>query len=77
MQIIEIFSRFVAEEDLLIYSIDEAILDVTASLNLFFPDPRLTIQQKRYKIASLIQKTVHEELGLVLTVGIGDNPLLG
>lgn len=48
MQIIEIFSRFVAEEDLLIYSIDEAILDVTASLNLFFPDPRLTIQQKRY-----------------------------
>ncbi len=32
-----IFRRFVPDEDLHVYSIDESILDVTASLNLFGP----------------------------------------
>ncbi|MCD5002652.1 Y-family DNA polymerase [Enterococcus saccharolyticus] len=76
MKINKLFQQFVAEEDLLIYSIDESILDVTRSLNLFFPNKKLSRSQKRHQMARLIQQTVYRELGLVLTVGIGDNPLL-
>jgi Nucleotidyltransferase/DNA polymerase involved in DNA repair len=71
----QLFQTFVAEEDLLIYSIDESILDVTASLALFFPH-NISRQQKRWQMARLIQRTAYQKLGLILTVGIGDNPLL-
>ncbi|KAF1291970.1 Y-family DNA polymerase [Candidatus Enterococcus leclercqii] len=71
-----IFREYVADEDLLIYSIDESILDVTASMKLFFPDPTLSRSQKRRLFAQQIQAEVKNKLGLVLTVGIGDNPLL-
>lgn len=62
-----IFRRFVADEDLHVYSIDESILDVTASQNLF---------GSAEVIADAILKTVKNELGLIVTAGIGDNPLL-
>ncbi len=62
-----IFRRFVSDEDLHVYSIDESILDVTASQNLFGPAEA---------IAEAILKTVKDELGLIVTIGIGDNPLL-
>lgn len=65
--IIRIFQRFVANEDLHIYSIDEAFLDVTASERLF---------GDKIDIARQIQRTVFKELKLVVTIGIGDNPLL-
>ncbi|EIW19771.1 MULTISPECIES: Y-family DNA polymerase [Pelosinus] len=62
-----IFRRFVTDEDLHVYSIDESILDVTASRNLF---------GSAEVIAAAILKIVKDELGLIVTVGIGDNPLL-
>ena len=62
-----IFRRFVADEDLHIYSIDESILDVTASLKLF---------GSAEAIAQAILQAVKKELGLIVTAGIGDNPLL-
>nr|WP_211272837.1 Y-family DNA polymerase [Domibacillus antri] len=65
--IINIFKRFVADEDLFIYSIDEAFLDVTASRRLF---------GDKVDIAQKIQRTIFKELKLVVTIGIGDNPLL-
>lgn len=65
--IMAIFRRFVADEDLHIYSIDEAFLDVTASHRLF-GDKRT--------IAKKIQRAIWQELRLVVTIGIGDNPLL-
>lgn len=65
--IIDIFRRFVADEDLHIYSIDEAFLDVTASRRLFGDS---------VTIARRIQHTIWRELRLVVTIGIGDNPLL-
>lgn len=65
--IIEIFKRFVPVEDLHIYSIDEVFLDVTASRRLF---------GNKFEIAKKIQRTIFKELKLVVTVGIGDNPLL-
>ena len=67
MEILRIFKRYVAKEDLLVYSIDESFLDVTKSHKLF---------GSTHDIARKIQRDVWRELGLVLTVGIGDNPLL-
>ncbi|WP_283679182.1 Y-family DNA polymerase [Lentilactobacillus sp. Marseille-Q4993] len=67
LEINDIFRRFVADEDLVPYSIDESILDMTHSWRLFGNSP--------IEVAKLIQKTVHDELGLYLTVGIGDNPV--
>ncbi|AOF49039.1 putative UmuC-like protein [Tetragenococcus halophilus subsp. halophilus] len=71
-----LFKTYVAPKDLLIYSIDESILDITYSLNLFFPDLNLSRQEKRWLMARKIQTEVYEKTGLILSVGIGDNPLL-
>lgn len=67
LQINNIFRQFVADEDLLPYSIDESILDVTHSWQLFGQTPR--------EVAQKIQRTVREQLGLYTTIGIGDNPV--
>lgn len=67
LQINDIFRRFVADEDLFPYSIDESILDLTHSWQLFGSTP--------VEVAKLIQRTVRKELGLYVTVGIGDNPV--
>ncbi len=65
--ICDIFRRYVADEDLLVYSIDEAFLDVSATRNLF---------GEPLDIAKTIQAAIWRELKLVVSVGIGDNPLL-
>ena len=67
LEIISIFKQFVAEEDLHVYSIDESFLDVTHSHSLF---------GSTQAIASQIQALIWDQLHLVVTVGIGDNPLL-
>ncbi|MFL2077151.1 Y-family DNA polymerase [Marinilactibacillus psychrotolerans] len=67
MEIMRIFKQFVATEDLYPYSIDEAFLDVTASKRLF---------GHPHEIALKIQKEIWNKLGLIVTIGIGDNPLL-
>lgn len=72
----QLLKEYVAEEDHLVYSIDESLIDVTDSMQLFFPDTGLSRQEKRWLFAKRIQKEAEEKLGLVLSVGIGDNPLL-
>lgn len=67
-KITEIYLRFVAEEDLHIYSIDEAFLDLTNYLNYYQTDID--------SIAEMILKTILEETKLPATCGIGDNLLL-
>lgn len=67
LQINDIFRRFVADENLWPYSIDESLLDMTHSWRLFGDSPRA--------VARLIQETVRHELGLYTTVGIGENPV--
>lgn len=67
LDILNIFKRYVSEEDLLVYSIDESFLDVTDYHRLY---------GSAETIAKRIQQDVFHELGLVLTIGIGDNPLL-
>jgi DNA polymerase V len=65
--IVDIFRRFVADEDLHVYSIDESFLDSTRS-RLLFGD--------KFEVAQKIQRTIWNELRLVVTIGMGDNPLL-
>lgn len=67
LKIIDIFKRYASDEDIHVYSIDEAFVDVTQSHGLF---------GSTQEIAARIQKEVWRELGLVVTIGIGDNPLL-
>jgi DNA polymerase V len=67
LEIINIFKRYVSKEDLYIYSIDESFLDVTKSHALF---------GSTHDIATKIQRDIWQELKLIATVGIGDNPLL-
>lgn len=67
LKIIEIFKRYVSNQDLHIYSIDESFLDVTYS-HALFGDTR--------EIATKIQLDILNELKLIATIGIGDNPLL-
>lgn len=67
LQINNIFRRFVPDEDLWPYSIDESILDLTHSWRLFGKSP--------LQVARIIQRTVRDELGLYTTIGIGENPV--
>lgn len=62
-----IFNEFVAPEDILPYSIDESILDLTHSWHLF-GNTILEVVRK-------IQHEVKTRQHLLLTVGLGNNPL--
>ena len=70
----DIFRQYVSEEDLHLYSIDESILDITPNWNYlkykFGQDLTMT------KLARIIQLHVKRELGLYLTVGIGDSNVM-
>ncbi|MBJ7523503.1 Y-family DNA polymerase [Lactobacillus sp. CRM56-2] len=67
LQINHIFHQFASEKEVWPYSIDESILDMTYSWRLFGNSIR--------EVARLIQKTIRQQLGLYITVGIGDNPV--
>jgi len=67
LEIINIFKRYVSVEDLHVYSIDESFLDVTHSHALF---------GSTHEIATKIQRDIWQELKLIATIGMGDNPLL-
>lgn len=68
MQILEIFRKYAADEDIHVYSIDESMIDMTKSWRLFGDDP--------YLVGRKIQEDIHDQLGLYTTCGIGENPLL-
>ena len=67
LEIIEIFKRYVSIQDLHVYSIDESFVDVTHSHALF---------GSTREIATKIQEDIKNEMNLIATIGIGDNPLL-
>lgn len=66
--IIDIFRKYAIEEDILVYSIDEAFIRVSPVKKLF--------NASAYQIARMIQRDIYHALGLFVTVGIGDNMLL-
>ena len=68
MQVLEIFQKYAADEDIHVYSIDESMIDMTKSWRLFGKDP--------YLVARKIQVEIKNKIGLYTTCGIGENPLL-
>lgn len=67
-KIVEIYLRFISEEDLYVYSVDEAFLDVTNYLSYY----KLTDEQLALKIL----QTILDETKLTATCGIGPNMLI-
>lgn len=67
-QINELFLKFVSKQELLPYSIDESILDVSHRWQKYGPSVD--------SIVKAIRREIYQQLGLITTVGIGDNPLL-
>lgn len=68
MEVISILLEFVSEEDLHIYSIDEAFLDLTTYLNYYKLDPVSLVEK--------ILERIKEKTGLCATAGIGENMFL-
>lgn len=63
--IFAIYARYIAPEDIHVYSIDEAFLDVTSYLK--------TYEMSAHQLARTIVKDVLGHTGITATVGIGEN----
>lgn len=64
-QIYQIYLRYVAPEDIHVYSIDEVFMDITEYLGIYKVSPR--------ELAKRIIRTVLKETGITATAGIGTN----
>lgn len=64
-RIYEIYLRFIAPEDIHVYSIDEVFIDVTSYLEIYKLSP--------HELAMKIIRTVLRETGVTATAGIGTN----
>ena len=63
--VVGVLYHFVAEEDVHVYSIDEAFIDLTTYLNYYKKTP--------LQMVTTIINQIREETGLQATAGIGDN----
>lgn len=66
--IYSIYLKYVAKEDIHVYSIDEAFLDVTRYLKMY--------KMKSIDLAKLIMKDIYDTYGITATCGIGTNMYL-
>ena len=64
-EVVKILMEFASEEDIHVYSIDEAFIDLTTYLPYYKKTPT--------ELVSLIIQTIKEKTGLQATSGIGDN----
>ena len=60
-----IYLKYIAKEDIHVYSIDEAFMDVTKYMELYQLDAR--------RIGIMIMKDIKDSLGITATCGIGTN----
>lgn len=60
-----IYLRYIAKEDIHVYSIDEAFLDVTKYLKLY--------KMTAFELANKIMSDILKEIGITATCGIGTN----
>ena len=67
-RIYDIYLRFIAPEDIHVYSIDEVFMDVTHYLDTYGMNAK--------ELASQIIRTVQDETGITATAGIGTNMYL-
>ena len=64
-EVVRIMMEYVSDEDIHVYSIDEAFLDITSYLSYYKMTP--------LQLVSKIIQTIKEKTGLQATAGIGDN----
>lgn len=64
-KIYDIYLRYVAPEDIHVYSVDEVFIDVTSYLNIYHMSAR--------ELASKMMETVFQETGITATAGVGTN----
>ena len=64
-EVVRILMEFASEEDIHVYSIDEAFIDLTTYLNYYHKTP--------LQMVTWIINTIKEKTGLQATGGIGDN----
>lgn len=77
LKIQKVLQNYAPEEEIHPYSIDEAFIDLTKSLNYFIPEENLTRRQKLDQISAQIQKEIWKDTGVYSTVGMSNaNPLL-
>ncbi|MBN2877032.1 MAG: damage repair protein [Bacilli bacterium] len=67
-KIVEIYLRFVSEEDIYVYSVDEVFIDMTEYMKYY----KIT----DYEMAKRILKTIYDETCIYATCGIGPNMLM-
>ena len=67
-KIYSIYLKYVSSNDIHVYSIDEAFLDITPYLNLYKKTPM--------EIAKMIMKDIYNTTGITATCGIGTNMYL-
>ncbi len=72
-RIVEIYLRYVAPEDLHVYSIDECFLDITPYLHLYSPPSGVSAA---HHMAMTIIREVLSQTGITATAGIGSNMYL-
>lgn len=68
VKIYSIYLKYIAKDDIHVYSIDEAFLDVTNYLNLY--------QKTPIEISKMIAEDIFNTTGITATVGIGTNMYL-
>ena len=64
-EVVSIMMRFASQEDIHVYSIDEAFIDLTTYLNYYKKTP--------LEIVKMIINAIMDQTGLQATAGIGDN----
>ena len=67
-KIIEIYLRFISEEDMYIYSIDETFLDLTEYLEYY--------KKTDSEIAKMLMDEIYKETKVCSSCGIGANMLM-
>lgn len=77
IKIQKILQKYAPENEIHPYSIDEAFIDLTESLNYFIPNNNMTRKDKLNYISAKIQNDIWNETGIYSTVGMSNsNPLL-
>ena len=64
-EIYGIYLRYFSADDIFVYSVDEAFIDVTGYLTMYHTTPR--------KLAVFLLRSIENELGLPASCGIGTN----
>lgn len=68
MGIVNTYLDYVSAEDIFVYSVDEAFIDLTSYLDLYKTTP--------YKMVKALQNKVFENTGISVSIGVGNNMIM-